>query len=282
MQFPIRIPFGEVVERIVIWLTDNFSTLFDSITMVVNMALNQFNALLLWVPWPVTILAFMALAWRFAGRRVALVTGLFLFAMGAFGLWAHGMKTLSLVATSVSIAVLLGIPLGILSARSDTTDKIVRPIMDGMQTIPSFVYLIPAVMFFGIGNVPGVMATVIFALPPMVRLTNLGIRQVSKETVEAGKAFGCNEWQLLVKIQIPLALPAIMTGVNQTVMMALSMVVIAAMIGAGGLGNPILFAIQRVDLGMGVEAGFGILFTAIILDRILQGYSAKQRKARHL
>ena len=282
MQFPIRIPFGEVVEKIVIWLTDNFATLFDSITMVVNMALNQFNALLLWVPWPVTILAFMALAWRFAGRRVALVTGLFLFAMGAFGLWAHGMKTLALVATSVSIAVLLGIPLGILSARNDTTDKIVRPIMDGMQTIPSFVYLIPAVMFFGIGNVPGVMATVIFALPPMVRLTNLGIRQVSKETVEAGKAFGCNEWQLLVKIQIPLALPAIMTGVNQTVMMALSMVVIAAMIGAGGLGNPILFAIQRVDLGMGVEAGFGILFTAIILDRILQGYSAKQRKARHL
>ncbi len=282
MQFPIRIPFGEVVERIVIWLTDNFSTLFDSITMVVNVALNQFNALLLWVPWPVTILAFMALAWRFAGRKVALVTGLFLFAMGAFGLWAHGMKTLGLVATSVSIAVLLGIPLGILSARNDTTDKIVRPIMDGMQTIPSFVYLIPAVMFFGIGNVPGVMATVIFALPPMVRLTNLGIRQVSKETVEAGKAFGCNEWQLLVKIQIPLALPAIMTGVNQTVMMALSMVVIAAMIGAGGLGNPILFAIQRVDLGMGVEAGFGILFTAIILDRILQGYSAKQRKARHL
>jgi glycine betaine/proline transport system permease protein len=263
-------------------MTDNFSTLFDSITAVVNLALNQFNAFLLWVPWPVTILAFMALAYRFAGRKVALITGFFLFGMGAFGLWEHGMRTLGLVATSVSIAVLLGIPLGILSARSETADKVVRPIMDGMQTIPSFVYLIPAVMFFGIGNVPGVMATVIFALPPMVRLTNLGIRQVPKETVEAGKAFGCNEWQLLFKIQIPLALPAIMTGVNQTVMMALSMVVIAAMIGAGGLGNPILFAIQRVDLGMGVEAGFGILFTAIILDRILQGYSARQRKARHL
>ena len=282
MEFPIRIPFGKFVETIVVWVTDNFSTLFDSITAVVNLALNQFSAFLLWVPWPVTILAFMLLAWRFAGRKVAFIAGLFLFAMGALGLWQHGMKTLALVATSVLISVLLGIPLGILSARSDTTDKIVRPIMDGMQTIPSFVYLIPAVMFFGIGNVPGVMATVIFALPPMVRLTNLGIRQVSKEVVEAGKAFGCTEWQLLAKIQIPLALPAIMTGINQTVMMALSMVVIAAMIGAGGLGNPILFAIQRVDLGMGVEAGLGILFTAIILDRILQGYSAKQRKARHL
>lgn len=282
MEFPIRIPFGKFVETIVVWVTDNFSTLFDSITAVVNLALNQFSAFLLWVPWPVTILAVMLFAWRFAGRKVAFIAGLFLFAMGTLGLWQHGMKTLALVATSVLISVLLGIPLGILSARSDTTDKIVRPIMDGMQTIPSFVYLIPAVMFFGIGNVPGVMATVIFALPPMVRLTNLGIRQVSKEVVEAGKAFGCTEWQLLAKIQIPLALPAIMTGVNQTVMMALSMVVIAAMIGAGGLGNPILFAIQRVDLGMGVEAGLGILFTAIILDRILQGYSAKQRKARHL
>ncbi|UCG13352.1 MAG: proline/glycine betaine ABC transporter permease [Deltaproteobacteria bacterium] len=282
MEFPIRIPFGKVVEQIVVWMTDNFATFFDGITATVNVALHQISAFLLWVPWPVTILVFMVVAWRFAGRKVALITGFFLFAMGAFGLWEHGMKTLALVATSVLIAVLLGIPLGIVSARNDTTDKIVRPIMDGMQTIPSFVYLIPAVMFFGIGNVPGVMATVIFALPPMVRLTNLGIRQVSKETVEAGKAFGCTEWQLLTKIQIPLALPAIMAGVNQTVMMALSMVVIAAMIGAGGLGSPILYAIQRVELGIGVEAGLGILFTAIILDRILQGYSAKQKKARHL
>ena len=282
MEFPIRIPFGKFIETIVIWLTDNFATIFDSITAVVNAFLNGISDFLLWVPWPVTILAIMLVAWRFAGRSVALISGIFLFAMGAFDLWDHGMKTLALVATSVFIAVLLGIPLGIVSARSSIADKIVRPIMDGMQTIPSFVYLIPAVMFFGIGNVPGVMATVIFALPPMVRLTNLGIRQVSKEVVEAGKSFGCNEWQLLTKIQLPLALPAIMTGVNQTVMMALSMVVVAAMIGAGGLGSPILYAIQRVELGIGVEAGFGILFTAIILDRILQGYSAKQKKARHL
>jgi glycine betaine/proline transport system permease protein len=157
-----------------------------------------------------------------------------------------------------------------------------RPLLDGMQTIPSFVYLIPAVMFFGIGNVPGVLSTVIFALPPMVRLTSLGIRQVPEELIEAAQSFGSSDWQMLTKLQIPLALPSIMAGINQTVMMALSMVVTAAMIGAGGLGGNILFAIQRVELGMGVEAGLGILFIAIVLDRILQGYSKKMREARHL
>jgi glycine betaine/proline transport system permease protein len=157
-----------------------------------------------------------------------------------------------------------------------------RPLLDGMQTIPSFVYLIPAVLFFGIGNVPGVLSTVIFALPPMVRLTSLGIRQVPEELIEAAQSFGSSDWQMLTKLQIPLAMPSIMAGINQTVMMALSMVVTAAMIGAGGLGGNILFAIQRVELGMGVEAGLGILFIAIVLDRILQGYSKKMREARHL
>ena len=278
----LRIPFGKGVEKIVIWLTDNFSTIFDSITLVVNLALNQFEAFLVWMPWPIIIIIIMALAWRFAGRRVALITGLFLYILGSFRLWSEGLNTLALVGTSVSISVLLGLPLGILSARYDVVYKTVRPILDGMQTIPSFVYLIPAVMLFGIGNVPGVMATVIFSLPPMVRLTNLGIRQVPIEAVEAGMAFGCTDWQLLKKIQFPLALPSVMTGINQTVMMALSMSVTAAMIGAGGLGVKILFAIQRVELSIGVEAGLGILFIAIILDRILQGYSSKQKKTRHL
>ena len=278
----VRIPFGNVIEKIVIWLTDNFSTFFDSITLLVNLGLNKFEALLVWLPWPIIIIIVMVLAWRIAGRRVALVAGLFLYLLGSFKLWNEGLNTLSLVGTSVSISVLLGLPLGILSARNDVIYKTVRPVLDGMQTIPSFVYLIPAVMLFGIGNVPGVMATVIFSLPPMVRLTNLGIRQVPVEAVEAGKAFGCTEWQLLSKIQLPLALPSIMTGINQTVMMALSMSVTAAMIGAGGLGVKILFAIQRVELSIGVEAGLGILFIAIVLDRMLQGYSSKQKKARHL
>jgi len=278
----VRIPFGNVIEKIVIWLTDNFSTFFDSITLLVNLGLNKFEALLVWLPWPIIIIIVMVLAWRIAGRRIALVAGIFLYLLGSFKLWNEGLNTLSLVGTSVSISVLLGLPLGILSARNDVIYKTVRPVLDGMQTIPSFVYLIPAVMLFGIGNVPGVMATVIFSLPPMVRLTNLGIRQVSVEAVEAGKAFGCTEWQLLSKIQLPLALPSIMTGINQTVMMALSMSVTAAMIGAGGLGVKILFAIQRVELSIGVEAGLGILFIAIVLDRMLQGYSSKQKKARHL
>ena len=278
----VRIPFGNVIEKIVIWLTDNFSTFFDSITLLVNLGLNKFEALLVWLPWPIIIIIVMVLAWRIAGRRIALVAGLFLYLLGSFKLWNEGLNTLSLVGTSVSISVLLGLPLGILSARNDVIYKTVRPVLDGMQTIPSFVYLIPAVMLFGIGNVPGVMATVIFSLPPMVRLTNLGIRQVPVEAVEAGKAFGCTEWQLLSKIQLPLALPSIMTGINQTVMMALSMSVTAAMIGAGGLGVKILFAIQRVELSIGVEAGLGILFIAIVLDRMLQGYSSKQKKARHL
>jgi len=278
----IRIPFGKWVEMVVIWLTDHFATFFDSITMVINIALNQLKGMLIWLPWPVTIILVMALAWRVAGRSVALIAGLFLYFLGSFNLWNEGLNTLALVATSVTVAVLLGIPLGILSARHDFVHKIIQPILDGMQTIPSFVYLIPAVMFFGIGNVPGVMATVIFSLPPMVRLTNLGIRQVSNDAVEAGKAFGCTEWQLLTKVQLPLALPSIMTGVNQTVMMGLSMSVTAAMIGAGGLGIKILYAIQRVHLSIGVEAGLGILFIAIILDRILQGFSLRQKKARHL
>ncbi|SFM67978.1 ABC transporter permease [Thermodesulforhabdus norvegica] len=189
------------------------------------------------------------------------------------------MSTIALVTTSVFISVVLGLPLGILAARSDRFDAFIRPILDGMQTIPSFVYLIPAIMLFGIGNVPGVLATVVFSLPPMVRLTNLGIRQVDPEVVEAGRAFGSTSWQLLVKIQLPLALPAIMTGVNQTVMMALSMVVVAAMIGAGGLGYKILYSIQRVNLAVGVESGLGILFIAMILDRILQGITRRQQKA---
>lgn len=278
----IRIPFGTWIENVVIWLTDNFATLFDGITIVINMGLNQLKALLVWLPWPVTIIIVVVLAWRVAGRGVAVIAGLFLYFLGSFNLWQEGVNTLALVATSVSVSVMLGIPLGILSARYDVVHKIIRPILDGMQTIPSFVYLIPAVMFFGIGNVPGVMATVIFSLPPMVRLTNLGIRQVSQEAVEAGQAFGCTEWQLLTKVQFPLALPSIMTGVNQTVMMALSMSVTAAMIGAGGLGVKILYAIQRVHLSVGAEAGLGILFIAIILDRIIQGYSSRQRKTRHL
>jgi len=278
MEFPIRIPIGSWVESVVIWLTDNFSVFFDGISGIIGFILIQIDNFFNWVPWPVTIGVMALLAWRISGVKVALFTAIALFIIGTLGLWSEGMSTLALMTTAVFISVLLGLPLGIFAAKSNTFNTFLQPILDGMQTIPSFVYLIPAIMLFGIGNVPGIFATVVFALPPMVRLTNLGIRQVNVEVVEAGNAFGATPWQLLIKIQLPLALPSIMAGINQTVMMALAMVVVAAMIGAGGIGAKILYSIQRIDLATGVEAGLVILFLAMILDRIIQGVTKRQQK----
>jgi glycine betaine/proline transport system permease protein len=279
MNFPIRIPLGRWAENLVNWLTENFSTVFDSIKVVVEFVLVQLDSFFVWVPWPVALIGLTIVGWVVAGRRVGILTAVCLLGLGSLDLWAIGMSTLALVTTAVFISVLFGLPMGIFAAKSPKFDIVLRPILDGMQTIPSFVYLIPAIMFFGIGNVPGIIATVIFALPPMVRLTSLGIQQVDHEVVEAGIAFGCTPVQLLLKIQLPLAIPSIMTGVNQTVMMALSMVVVAAMIGAGGLGSKILYSIQRIDLGVGIEAGLGILFIAVVLDRNLQGITKKQQDA---
>ncbi|WP_022667841.1 ABC transporter permease [Desulfospira joergensenii] len=279
MDFPIRIPIGRWIEAVVVWLTDHFAGIFDSISAVVGFLLVQIDNFFNWVPWPVMMIALMLVAWFTSGRGTGILVGISLFFLGCFDLWALGMSTLALVATAVFISILVGLPLGIIASRSERWNLILTPILDGMQTIPSFVYLIPAIMFFGIGNVPGILATVVFAVPPMVRLTCLGIQQVDAEVVEAGQAFGATPFQLLIKIQLPLAIPSIMTGVNQTVMMSLSMVVVAAMIGAGGLGYKILYSIQRIDLGVGVEAGLGILIIAIVLDRILQGITRKQKKA---
>ncbi len=270
MEFPVRIPFGRWVEEFIKWLTDNFHGVLSALSLFIDTHLAWIHAILDFLPWPATILIFMLIAWKVAGKAMAFWTALFLFLMGALGLWKEGMDTLAMVAVSVFLCVLVGLPLGILSSQSPVFQRILLPVLDGMQTIPSFVYLIPAVLLFGIGNVPGIIATVIFACVPMVRLTDLGIRQVPREKVEAGISFGCNRWDILRKIQLPLALPSIMTGINQTVMMSLSMVVTAAMIGAKGLGISILRAIQHVELGLGVEAGIGILFIAILLDRILQ------------
>lgn len=279
MEFPIRLKIGVVVERVVQWMVDNFSGIFDGIAGIVSFVLIQIDSFFNWVPWPVMLVALVVIAYFVAGRKIAIFTAISLFFVGALDLWAEGMSTLALVTTAVFISVAIGLPAGIFTAKSVRFDKVLRPILDGMQTIPSFVYLIPAIMFFGIGNVPGILATVIFAVPPMVRLTSLGIQQVDPEVVEAGHAFGATPMQLLFKIQLPLALPSIMTGVNQTVMMALSMVVVAAMIGAGGLGYKILYSIQRIDLAVGIEAGLGILFIAMMLDRILQGITRRQKEA---
>lgn len=279
MEFPIRIPIGAWADTAVNYLTANYSNFFDSIKVVVEFLLVKIDLFFQWAPWPALILGLALFSWLVSGYRVSILTAVSLLLLGSLDLWDVGMSTLALVATSVFISVLFGLPLGILSAKNKPFDMVLKPILDGMQTIPSFVYLIPAIMFFGIGNVPGIMATVIFAIPPMVRLTSLGIQQVDMEVVEAGHAFGCTPLQLLIKIQLPLAVPSIMTGVNQTVMMSLSMVVVAAMIGAGGLGGKILYSIQRINLGVGLEAGLGILLIAIVLDRILQGITRKQQKA---
>ena len=204
------------------------------------------------------------------------ITGL-LFLVGAMGLWDKLMQTVALMLVATIIAVLLGIPLGILAARSDRLRRLLMPLLDVMQTLPSFVYLIPVLMLFGLGKVPAILATVIYAVPPLIRLTDLGIRQVDAEVLEAADAFGASHWQRLFGVQLPLALPSIMAGINQTVMMALSMVVIASMIGARGLGEEVLIGIQTLNVGKGLEAGLAIVILAVAIDRITQAYGRPER-----
>jgi glycine betaine/proline transport system permease protein len=269
---------GEVVD----WLVFQLDPLFDAIKWFTQTVLNGLEQFLLWLPWWLVLVLIMLPAWRLASIRVAIFTGAAIYFIGMLGLWELCMETLALIATAVLISVALGVPIGILSAHSDRIDNIVRPVLDVMQTMPAFVYLIPALMFFGIGTVPGVMATVIFALPPAVRLTNLGIRQVPKDLVEAAHTFGSTDLQLLFKVQLPLALPSIMAGINQTIktiMLSLSMVVLAAMIAAGGLGREVIMALGQVDVGRGFVAGVAIVLVAMILDRVTQSLGKKKRGA---
>jgi glycine betaine/proline transport system permease protein len=221
-----------------------------------------------------TLVGIRRVGWGF-GVFVALALTLIV----VTGFWPQTVVTLALTLSATIISLIFGIPLGISCARNDRLNAWVRPVLDFMQTMPAFVYLIPAAMLFGLGRVPGTIATVIFAMPPVVRLTSLGIRQVSLEQIEAGNAFGCTATQLLFKVQLPIAMPTIMAGVNQTIMMALSMVIIASMVGAGGLGNDVLASIQRLDVGLGFESGLAVVLLAIILDRITESFGAT-RKAR--
>jgi glycine betaine/proline transport system permease protein len=222
----------------------------------------------------IVLLAGWRVGWRFGLFAAVSMTLIF-----GMQIWDETVSTLALVIGSSLLALLIGIPIGISMARNDGVEMVIRPVLDFMQTMPPFVYLIPAAIFFGLGKVPGAIATLIFAMPPAVRLTNLGIRQVSEENVEAGLAFGCTPRQLLFKVQLPLAMPSIMAGVNQTIMLALSMVVIASMIGAGGLGNTVLTGIQRLDVGLGFEGGLGVVLLAILLDRITQSFGAERRNS---
>lgn len=250
-----------------------FVYLFDPISDIVDVGIRAFEGLLLWLPWSVVVLAAFLLGLGARGLRLALFSAFTVLAIGTVGLWDESMQTLALMGVSVLLALLIGIPLGILSARFDKVETALRPLLDAMQTLPAFVYLIPVLLFFGIARVPSVIATVIYALPPAIRLTNLGLRGVSPAAIEAARAFGSTPRQILFKVQIPLAMPTIITGVNQTIMMAFGIVVIAALIGAGGLGNEVLIALQRQQVGRGFIAGMAIVLLAILLDRISHGFS---------
>ncbi|MFM0318195.1 proline/glycine betaine ABC transporter permease [Paraburkholderia nemoris] len=233
-------------------------------------------------PWLI-LLAVGAVTWN-ATRRLS-IAGFFmllLYAIGCFGLWEKLMQTLALMLVATVLSVSLGVPLGILTSRSAWLRRVLLPTLDVMQTLPSFVYLIPVLMLFGLGKVPAILATIIYALPPLIRLTDLGIRHVDGEVVEAARAFGTTRWQLLVNVQMPLARPSIMAGINQTTMMALSMVVIASMIGSRGLGEDVLAGIQTLDVGKGTQAGIAIVILAIVIDRISQGYGQDRRARRVL
>ena len=269
-DYEIYIPIGEWIEgNIKEWLFEQ-RPLFKKISAPIDTVLNSLETLFIFIPFPIILLIFVVLAYKTNGFKFAIFAFLSLLFIDLVDLWAESMTTLAMIFTAVIFCMLIGIPLGILASRSNTFEIILRPILDIMQTIPSFVYLIPVVMLFGVGLTPGVVATIIFALPPIIRVTNLGIRQVGKGFKEAGSSLGLTKFLILIKIEIPLSLKTIMAGVNQTLMLALSMVVIAALIGAGGLGLTVYIALGRLDVGSAVIGGTGIVILAIILDRITQ------------
>ncbi|SIQ59012.1 glycine betaine/proline transport system permease protein [Alkalispirochaeta americana] len=273
-----RIPLGAGVEAALDWMTTTFSWATRAFSTVVQAGINSLEDLLGLFPPLILIALFAALAWKLTGRKLAIFTSLGLLFIWNIGLWSPTLATIALVVVATAIAVAMGLPLGILAALNDTFYSIIKPILDFMQTMPAFVYLIPAIPFFGLGQTSAVFATVIFSIPPTIRLTALGIRQIDKELIEASDAFGSTTRQKLFKVQMPLALPTIMAGVNQTIMLALSMVVIAAMIGAGGLGSEVWRAIQRLRPGQGFEAGVAVVIIAMILDRMSASIASQKRE----
>ncbi len=258
------------------WVVGNRATspifvfFFEPISNFMDFVIRSAERFLRWLPWPVLVAFVSLLGNRFGGLRLALGSALCLLFMGLFGLWDASMQTLALMGAAVTMALLIGIPLGVWMARSNRVETLARPILDGMQTMPAFVYLIPVVLFFGIGPVPAAIAAVIYAVPPVVRLTNLGLRRVAEDVIEAADAFGSTPRQRLFKVQIPQALPSILAGVNQTIMMALSIVIIAALVGAGGLGDVVIKSLRRLNVGVALEAGLAIVLLAILLDRLSQ------------
>ncbi|MDK2868060.1 MAG: glycine betaine/proline transport system permease protein [Clostridiales bacterium] len=271
----IRLPLGEYFEAFIDLLKDNFDPFFKGMKKGVLAIIDHIEDFLHFIPWWLLIILVAVLAWRLSGKKLGILSAVGLYIIYSIDLWSEMIDTLSLVFSATFLALVIGIPLGIWMAKNDMTERIVKPILDFMQTMPAFVYLIPSVIFFGLGKMPGAIATIIFAMPPVVRLTNLGIRQVPEDVVEAATSFGSTSGQMLLKVQIPLAMPTILAGVNQTIMLSLSMVVISAMIGARGLGEVVLSGVTQMQIGDGFEGGIAVVILAIVLDRITQAVGTR-------
>lgn len=281
--FPnIQTNLGKYADDLVTFLDTSLEGFFEFIFLISSRIINGIQDFLLWLPWWMFIIIIFLLGWYFKSISSGILYAVFIFLIGTFGLWSDMMTTIAIIVTAVLISLLIGLPMGIWMSFSQAVSSVMRPILDAMQTMPSFVYLIPAIFFFGLGNVSAIFATLIYALPPVIRLTELAIRGVDKEVIESAQSFGSSRWQMLTKVQLPQALPTIMAGVNQTTMMALSMVVIASMVGAQGLGEQVLIAINRIDIALGFEAGISIVFLAIIIDRFTNGVADKFQKHRRV
>jgi glycine betaine/proline transport system permease protein len=277
-QWLPKIPIADWVDVFVDWLTTNLDVAFEGITTILESIVEGMVTGFNFIPSYIFMILIALLAWKLSTKGIAIFTVIGLFLVDNLGYWEPMLQTLALVLTAVFISILLGIPLGIWASQKQTVRNIAVPILDFMQTMPAFVYLIPAIFFFNIGVVPGVVASVIFAMPPTIRLTILGIQQVPADIIEATEAFGSTTSQKLLKVQLPLAMPTIMAGINQSIMLALSMVVIASMVGAPGLGADVYRAVTQIQIGKGFEAGLAIVVIAIILDRITQNIGKNKKQ----
>ena len=280
-EFPVD--FGpatyRAIDSSIDWMVVEFAWFFDGISNYIKVWLGALRNFFNWIPWPIVIIGMFYAGWKLTDIKVSSVAGFALLMLGLFDLWESAMVTIAIMTVAVSLSVGLGVPLGIMASRSNVVQAILRPMLDTMQTMPSFVYLVPGIMFFGLGNVAAVLAVVLYSIPPCIRLTNLGIRQVDASVIEAGRAFGSTRFQLLTKVQIPLAIPTIMAGINQTVLMALAMSTIAAMVGAGGLGMDVLRSMGQLREGEAFISGAGIVILAMIFDRFTQGYISKRQQS---
>src|SRR5690625_310234 len=282
-DFPdIQTKLGDYADWIVSFLARTFDSLFDFIYFVASRTINGIDDFLTWLPWFVFILIIFLLGWYFQSVLAGVLYAGFIFLIGTFGLWNDMMMTISIIIALPIFSLVIGIPMGVWMAFSKLFSNIMRPILDAMQTMPSFVYLIPAIFFFGLGNVSAIFATLIYALPPVIRLTELASRGVASEVIESAQSFGSSRWQMFTKVQLPQTLSTIRARVNQTAMMVLAMVAVASMVGAQGLGEQVLISINRIDIALGFEAGISIVFLAIIVDRITNGVADKFQKHRRI